>query len=381
VVTRWLVERGAGRIVLNGRNEPSDAQRQDLDALGDGTEILFVAGDIATPGVAERLVAAAEETGRPLRGLVHGAGVTGDGLVTALTREGMQRVWAPKVAGALRLNAATATREMDWWVGFSSMATLLGLPGQLAYATGNAWLDALMTWRRASGLPATAINWGQWSDVGMSRALTYSVLDPITPDEGVEALQSLVGGPLTRVGVGRLRLDRAVAATPEFRDLDYFDKLVSEFDATGLTSADRWARGDEADTSVVAAPDWSTLSSEDRLSELQSRLQAILGRELRMSPSAVNLDQPFPELGLDSMMAMTVLKETQKLVGIDLSANMLFNHPTISSLAVYVAGLLAPPDVPEEDTADAAADSVSSVLDELFDSVESASAGSESGIF
>ena len=45
----------------------------------------------------------------------------------------------------------------------SSKWGLLGLPGQLAYATGNAWLDALMTWRRASGRPATAINWGQWS--------------------------------------------------------------------------------------------------------------------------------------------------------------------------------------------------------------------------
>jgi hypothetical protein len=81
------------------------------------------------------------------------------------------------------------------------------------------------------------------------------------------------------------------------------------------------------------------------------------------------------------MMAMTVLKETKKLVGLDVSANMLFNHPTIASLATYVAGLLAPPDVPEEDTADPAADSASGVLDELFDSVESASAGSESGIF
>jgi phthiocerol/phenolphthiocerol synthesis type-I polyketide synthase D len=380
VVTRWLVERGAGRIVLNGRSEPSEAQRQDLDALGDGTEVVFVAGDIATPGVAERLVSASEETGRPLRGLVHGAGVTGDGLVTALTREGMQRVWAPKVAGALQLNAATTTRELDWWVGFSSMATLLGLPGQLAYATGNAWLDALMTWRRASGLPATAINWGQWSDVGMSRALTYSVLDPITPDEGIEALQNLVGGPVNRVGVGRLRLDRALAATPEFRDLDYFEKIASEFNAT-VASVEHKAPSDDPGAAVAAAPDWSTLSAEERLTELQTRLQAILGRELRMSPSAIKLDAPFPDLGLDSMMAMTVLKETKKLVGLDVSANMLFNHPTISSLAVYVAGLLAPPELPEEDTADSAADSVSGVLDELFDSVESASAGSESGLF
>jgi phthiocerol/phenolphthiocerol synthesis type-I polyketide synthase D len=377
VVTRWLVERGAGRIVLNGRREPSDDQRDALAELAGDTEIVFVSGDIALPGVAERLVAAAEETGRPLRGVVHAAGVTGEGLVTALTSEGMQRVWAPKVAGALRLHSATATRELDWWVGFSSMATLLGLPGQLAYTTANAWLDALMTWRRASGLPATAINWGQWSDVGMSHALTYSVLDPITPDEGVEALEALVGGPMTRVGVGRLRLDRAIAATPEFRELDYFERIVGEFDVSSVEHRPAAAAGDQPQVSV---PDWSQLSAEDRFSELETRLRTILGRELRMSASAINVDQPFPELGLDSMMAMTVLRETQKLVGIDLSANMLFNHPTIASLATYVTDLLAPDEVPEEEPADLL-DSGSGVLDELFDQVESASAGSESGIF
>jgi phthiocerol/phenolphthiocerol synthesis type-I polyketide synthase D len=313
---------------------------------------------------------------------VHAAGVTGEGLVTALTQEGMQRVWAPKVGGALRLHAATATRELDWWVGFSSMATLLGLPGQLAYATANAWLDALMTWRRASGLPATAINWGQWSDVGMSQALTYSVLDPITPDEGVEALESLVGGALARVGVGRLRLDRAIAAAPDFRELNYFENVVSEFDKSlGGATVDHRPAVEHGDQAQVSVPDWSQLSAEDRFSELETRLRTILARELRMSASAINVDQPFPELGLDSMMAMTVLRQTQKLVGIDLSANMLFNHPTISSLATYVADLLAPQEVPQDETADLELDSAGGVLDELFDQVESASAGSESGIF
>jgi len=129
-----------------------------------------------------------------LRGVVHAAGVSGTGIVAAPTREDLERVWAPKAAGALRLHAATATRQLDWWVGFSSMASLLGLPGQMAYASANAWLDALAAWRRASGLPATTINWGQWSDVGMSRSLTYSVLDPTSPAEGIEALESLVGG-------------------------------------------------------------------------------------------------------------------------------------------------------------------------------------------
>jgi phthiocerol/phenolphthiocerol synthesis type-I polyketide synthase D len=377
VVTRWLTERGVGRLVLNGRTNPSDDQLRALTDIANGAEIVFVPGDIAAPGVAQRLVAAAEETGLQLRGVVHAAGVTGDGLVAALTKEGMERVWTPKAAGALRLHAATASRQLDWWVGFSSMATLLGLPGQLAYTSANAWLDALVAWRRASGLPATAINWGQWSDVGMSRALTYSVLDPITPSEGIEALQSLVGGGLTRVGVGRLRLDRAAAATSEFRELGYFQKIVGEFDTSRV---DRQSTVDDADRSVVSVPDWSQIPAETRLSELETRLRAILARELRMSASAVNVDQPFPELGLDSMMAMTVLRETQKLVGVDLSANMLFNHPTVSSLAAYLVEMLAPEQVPQE-VADSMLGSESSVLDELFDSVESASAGSESGIF
>ena len=345
VVVRWLVERGAGRLILNGRTEPSDGQRRDLADLANGAEIVFVSGDIASAGVAERLVAAAEETGRPLRGVVHAAGVTGDGIVAALTREGMERVWAPKVAGALRLHAATATRQLDWWVGFSSMASLLGLPGQLAYTTANAWLDALVAWRRASGLPATAIGWGQWSDVGMSRSLTYSVLDPITPGEGIEALESLVGGNLTRVGVGRMRLDRAIAAIPEFRELGYFERVVEEFDTS---SVDDRSTVDDRDRSVAPVRDWSQIPAENRFSELAIRLRAILARELRMPASAVDVDQPFPELGLDSMMAMTVLKETQQLVGIDLSASMLWNHPTISSLAAYLAEMLAPQQVPQE---------------------------------
>jgi len=127
--------------------------------------------------------------------------------------------------------------------------------------------------------------------------------------------------------------------------------------------------------------DWTQIPTEDRLDELMMRLRAILARELRMPTSAVDVDQSFPELGLDSMMAMTMLRETNQLVGAELSATILWNHPTISALATYVVDMLAPPEAPEEDTTDLAPDSAGSVLDELFDSVESASAGSESGIF
>ena len=147
------------------------------------------------------MVAAAEETGRQLRGIVHGAAVIDDGLVIAMSRESLERVWAPKAIGAVRLHEVSATRQLDWWAGFSSVASLLGSPGQGAYAAASAWLDGLMTWRAASGLPATGINWGPWSEVGVARSLTGSVLDPITPTEGIEALATLLGTDRSVTGV------------------------------------------------------------------------------------------------------------------------------------------------------------------------------------
>jgi phthiocerol/phenolphthiocerol synthesis type-I polyketide synthase D len=376
VVTRWLVRRGAGRLVLNGRTEPSDGQQSELADLANGTEIVFVPGDIASPGVAERLVAAAEETGRPLRGVVHAAGVLADAQAGVLTRQELERVWAPKVAGALSLHVATATRPLDWWVGFSSVVSLLGLPGQMAYASANAWLDALAAWRRAAGLPANTINWGQWSDVGMSRSLAYSSLDPITPAEGIEALESLAGSNLVRAGVARLRLDRALVTTPEFRDLGYFDRLVGEFDTV---IADSRSIVGDGDRSAVPVLDWSQIPAANRLGELTVRLQGIFARELRMRASKIDVHQPFPALGIDSMMGMSILRETQRLVGVDLSANKMFNHPTISSLAAYLAGELALQQIPEDDSDEPLLDSPGGVLDALFESVESGPAGNERG--
>ena len=185
---------------------------------------LSCSGDISAPGVAERLVTAAEETGLALRGVVHSAAVIDDQIVAALSRESLERVWAPKAAGALRLHDATAGRELDWWVGFSSTSSLLGSPGQAAYACASAWLDALVAWRRASGLPATTINWGQWSDIGVARSLTFSALDPIAPAEGIEALEAVLAGDLSPGGCrtaapgsrgGRIPGDPAISDTSQ----------------------------------------------------------------------------------------------------------------------------------------------------------------------
>jgi phthiocerol/phenolphthiocerol synthesis type-I polyketide synthase D len=339
VVARWLVDRGAGRVVLNGRSGPDDEQARELADLAGSGDVVFIPGDIASRGLAERLVTAAEETGLPLRGVVHGAAVIDDGLVMSLTRESLERVWAPKAVGALRLHQASADRQLDWWVGFSSVASLLGSPGQAAYACANACLDAMVTWRRAAGLPANTINWGQWSDVGIARAMNFGVLDPISPAEGVEALEVLVGSDLTRVGVARLRLDRAAATFPEIKDVGYFAHLVEESDA--MSTGGDWPGPDALrDLEPGEAADVIT----DRLRERTSKIMGYL------EASAIPVDQPLTELGMDSLMAVRIRNSARSDFGVEAPVALLLQGATLQDLTTDLVRQLGlrrdEPDVP-----------------------------------
>ncbi|BBX70197.1 SDR family NAD(P)-dependent oxidoreductase [Mycolicibacterium psychrotolerans] len=149
----------------------------------------------------------------------------------------------------------------------------------------------------------------------------------------------------------------------------------------------KYASAESAPAPVVddhsAAPvefvDWSVMSGSERLEQLRTRLRAILARELGMPDTAVDFDMPFPDLGMDSMMAMNLLRDAKQLVRVDLSATMLWDNPTIGSFASHIATLITPEDEPQDESDDVTADSIS-VLDALFDSVESARSGSESGI-
>jgi phthiocerol/phenolphthiocerol synthesis type-I polyketide synthase A len=135
----------------------------------------------------------------------------------------------------------------------------------------------------------------------------------------------------------------------------------------------------DADAASSAKLTWSQLPAEEVLSEVENGLRTILARELHMAEADFALDRPFAELGLNSVMAMSVRRETEQFVGSELSVTMLFNYPTVASLAAYLAAKVLPQE-DLDDEIDGSPDSDSSVLNDLFDIVESAPAGSESGI-
>ena len=102
-------------------------------------------------------------------------------------------MFAPKVQGSWNLHKATLNKPLDFFVLFSSIASSLGSPGQINYASANAYMDALAYFRNEKGLPALSINWGPWAEVGMAAQLTErhraGGFNAIKPEDGIKAFE------------------------------------------------------------------------------------------------------------------------------------------------------------------------------------------------
>ncbi|MEZ0340962.1 acyltransferase domain-containing protein [Mycobacterium sp. pV006] len=361
LIADWLADRGARRVLLAGRT-PLPPRRDwdsgDLDAgLRDkiaairalelrGVTVEAVSLDIGSAQAVRDLIARRDADGAPpIRGVVHAAGISDSQLLTDVDESRLQATMWPKIAGATALHESFAAGDLDFFYLTGTAGTAFGIPGQGAYAAANAYLDALARARHAQGGHTVSLAFVAWQGLGFGAEAEIVVAElarlgsrPITPAEAFAAWEHAHRHPLAQAVL-----------------------VPMESDEDG-----------GADAGAVDTPtrDWSSMSPDEVRAELQQGLRTILASELRIAETEVEVDLPFAELGLNSVMAMSIRQKAEQLVGLQLSATMLWNHPTIGSLAEFLAEKLLPADSDDTEFAD---DSSDSVLDSLFDSVESES--------
>ncbi|WP_405614043.1 SDR family NAD(P)-dependent oxidoreductase [Streptomyces sp. NBC_00076] len=319
---RRLAEQGAGRIVVNGRRTPGPETQAALTELGEfGTSVAVVRGDVAQPGVAARLVEAAVSEGHALCGVAHAAAVLHDHVVTDLQPTDIHAVFRPKVTGALQLEAATAGHDLDWWLAYSSAAALFGSPGQAAYAAANAWLDAHAHRRRAVGLPATAIAWGPWAEVGAAPRTpavnSALALEPIASAEGLDALQALVTRGRAHTGVVHLDARRVLEAFPGLDTVPFFAWVLRG----GHLPDDEWDGPGGIEALGEAAP-------AKVYERLVKRTAAVMGCAIQ------DLDEttPLTDLGLDSLMTVRIQNAAKQDFAVALPAPLLLRGASLRAL-------------------------------------------------
>ncbi|GAA1939615.1 phthiocerol type I polyketide synthase PpsD [Amycolatopsis minnesotensis] len=319
-LARKLASLGAAKIVLNGRSAPRPEVVAALDEFaGSGTVVEVVLGDIAEPGVAEELVIAASE-GAVVRGVVHAAAVFDDRTVSRLDGSTIRRAWLPKAHGAWRLHEATADARLDWWLGFSSATALHGLPGQPSYASANAYLDAVVALRRASGLPSATVNWGTWAEVGAAAGLDVPWLTPIDPDEGLGLIEDVLSSGGGAVGAARLNTGRLAAAFPDLPRLPFFAALLGEHaeaaETAGWAGPAALADRSPAEVRALAGP----------------RLRAGIASVMGLSPEELPDDVPLTGLGVDSLLAVRIRNGFQHDFGTVPAVSLLLRGASLAGL-------------------------------------------------
>ncbi|MGW9434790.1 SDR family NAD(P)-dependent oxidoreductase [Streptomyces sp. NPDC055607] len=329
---RWLAERGAGAVVLGGRGVLGPEAAAELGRIRElGCRVELVYGNVALPGTAERLVAAVAEAGFRLCGVVHTAAVLEDALVTDADRERLHRIWSPKAAGAWRLHEATAGLRLDWWVGFSSLASVVGSAGQSDYATANAFLDSVVAVRRAAGLPALAVNWGPWAGIGAVRGREIPGVGKLTAEEGFAALETLIARGAGRCAVARLVPGDFARAYPQVRSSSFFSLLVGP-DAEADPGFDRGAL--------------EGLTAADHREAVRSRTLLSVGRVLGFTDTGPVADQPLVHLGLDSLAAVRIKNALYEDFGVEIPVARLLQGTSAAELAEQVASALGGADGP-----------------------------------
>ncbi|HUO37080.1 MAG TPA: type I polyketide synthase, partial [Mycobacterium sp.] len=363
LMAAWLAERGARRLILAGRT--ALPPRRDWDTVADpalrakiaairslesrGVSVEAVALDVGSSEAVQALVARRDGDGAPpIRGVIHAAGVTDSRLLADTTEAALRHVMWPKIAGAQALHRAFPPASLDFFVLTASAATVFGVPGQGSYAAANAYLDALARVRHRQGCHTLSLDWVAWQGLGFA------------------ADAAIVTDELARMGSRPLTPEEAFTAWEHVDRYDVARAVIVPLPPTAGRPAAR------PHPSSPRRP-WAQLPRERLLSELQSGLRAILAAELQMSEAELDLDRPFAELGLNSVTAMSIRRQAEDFVGIELSATMMWNHPTIVSLAAYLAKKLVPDESPGGDEPHALFEAgTGGVLDTLFDSIESA---------
>jgi acyl transferase domain-containing protein/acyl carrier protein len=359
----WLAERGAQRVVLVGRSAPSAQVEAQIAGWRErGVDVLVRRGDVGSYEDVRQIV---DEAGASLCGIVHCANVLDDAPIGELTEERFATVMRPKAGGAWNLHRASASSQLDFFVLFSSFAAIAGARGAANYGAANVALDALAQHRHAAGLPALSLDWGAWSGVGWATRAGVTALPAgfgtISPERGLRAFETALRAP----GFAQLvvaPIDWSAFGAGGARELPSVCADLATVRPRAVAAA-----GPPRSLALLADA-VAAASATSRRSVAVATLQDLAAKALGIDDArTIDPQRPLAELGMDSILAVELRNMVGSSLGASVAATLLFDYPTVGSLADYALSILDPraPQI-EEDVPDGA-ESLLQAIEDLSD--------------
>ncbi|WP_340539824.1 SDR family NAD(P)-dependent oxidoreductase [Nocardioides sp. GXZ039] len=354
VVAEHLATRpGVDRLLLVSRTGPTAPGAQALVARIEalGTAVDVESCDVADAAALEAVLGRIRDEA-PLIGVVHAAGVLADASIGRIAPHQVEQVMRPKVDGAWHLHRLTRHRDLSFFVLFSSIAGLLGSPGQGTYGAANAALDALAAHRHLAGLPATSLAWGRWTggmldglDPAGRARLERSGVAALSDEEGLAVLdQALASGATRLVGAAwrpdALRRHARGALPSALRGLVPQARSAPADHHPGHEGQHGHdGQGHEHSLRIEVLPGTAPEAARRAIAQT---VRGVVAEVLdHRDVEAVETTRAFSEMGFDSITAVELRNRLDTLSGLRLPATLAFDHPTIDALAAFLHETLA----------------------------------------
>ncbi len=311
-IAQWLAAKGAEKVILLGRRVPA-ADPQTLP-----TNAVVYPCDLAD----ETQVAKLFQTYPHIKGIFHAAGTLADGLLQQQTWQNFQIVAAAKLKGTWHLHRHSQKLDLDFFVLFSSVAGVLGSPGQGNYAAANRGMMAIAQYRQAQGLPALAIHWGPWAEGGMANSLSNQNLAWLPPQQGLTLLEQVLGAQ-GEMGVFKPDWQNLAKQFPEFAKTHYFAAVIP-------------AAKDAPPTASIFDK-LIDLDASQRADYLLDYLRQSVAQILRLDINQIQSHDSLLDLGMDSLMIMEAIASLKQDLQLMLYPREIYERPRLDVLTAYLA--------------------------------------------
>ena len=329
-LAEWLIKQGAKHLLLLSRSGASSSAAQEIIAQMEqtGANIMSIKVDIVDQTALNQALEKASATMPQLRGIIHAAGVLDDGMLVRQNWGSFENVMAAKVYGAWNLHQYTANLELDFFVMFSSAASILGNQGQSNYASANAFLDGLAHYRRDHGLVATTINWGPWEQTGgMAGAasandrISKQGIKPIKTEEGFDIFEKILLSNVTQVAAMQCDWQEYIAQliTKKAFFANFYEKRERDAKQVYILQQIEKALPEEKHTIL--------------LNFICETARQVIGID---TSDELDIDKPLMAFGLDSLMAVEIRNRLSKGLDTSLPVSLLFNYPTVNEILSYL---------------------------------------------
>ncbi|MCG8308938.1 MAG: SDR family NAD(P)-dependent oxidoreductase [Cytophagales bacterium] len=333
-LVEWIIKKGVKHIALISRSGKMSEHVEGIieQFKRDGIDIHLYCADVADYDQLQHVFGKIRHDMPPVKGIIHAAGLIQANKIADLSTEEFLKILAPKMAGTWNLHRLSLDLPLEHFILFSSESSLLGLSGQGSYVAANTFIDYFAHFRNKLDLPAVAINWGVIEDVGMvaneKKLQKYAEAEGFIPfpmHEGVEVFAKIFHKKPVQIGIGRIDIEKTAEYYNALSETMYLSKLLS--------------------TSISDNPDSDRIDLRDKSEEEAVRIiRDVIVRRVsgitKASEGIITDNTTFKGLGIDSLMAIQLRNQLERVLNLKLAVGNFWKYPSIAQFSNFAYKLI-----------------------------------------